>query len=423
MSSLFRKEALENKQNSVMGDVILIRPLSFYVLTGFIVFFTVCLFVLLFLGKYADKQVVHGRLIPDTGIVKIFAPKAGVISGINVKDGDLVKKGQVLMTLDSESSLESGSSVNTLILDELKESLEKAKIDKANLDKEFSIREKNYNNRISAIKRELTNLNDQLSSQKGVVLSFKERAKREKQLYDKGVSALDRWQRVYEEFVSQKARFDTIKGQKIGKESELEQIEADLEQLPVKKESQANQAQQSISSIKQKIIEVEGGKRVAIISPVDGRLTSLQARKGSYHKGHETAPLVSILPEGAKLQAEVYLLSKAIGFVETGQYVRIKYQAFPYQQYGVYKGKIVEVAKNALMPNELAEGSTLPATFNVHEPVYKIRIELDTQEVTAFGGKFALQADMLLDADIVLRERTIFQKLFLDPIYRFKGSI
>lgn len=423
MSSLFRKEVLEHKQSSIMGDVILIRPTSFYFLTGFSVLFAICLLFVIFFGKYADKETVNGRLIPNAGIVKVFAPQAGVITNVAVKDGQDVTAGQVLMTLDSESSLESGDSVNNLILDELKESLVKMQEDRANIEKEYVLKEKNLQNRLSSIKNELENLSAQTESQKRVVLFANQRAKREKELFDKGVISLDKSQRAYEEFISQKANYDATKGRKIAKETELTQLKGQLEQLPVEREHSLSNTDNNISALKQKIIQAEGQKKVAIISPVSGKVTSMQAQIGSYHRGVGRAPLVSILPEGSELIAEIYVISKAIGFVRPGQEVRVKYRAFPYQSYGVYKGKISEIAKNALMPEEFSETTSLPATFQINEPVYRIKIDLDRQSVKAFGKELPLHADMLLEADIVLRERTIFEKIFLDPIYRFKGSI
>jgi membrane fusion protein len=68
---------------------------------------------------------------------------------------------------------------------------------------------------------------------------------------------------------------------------------------------------------------------------MNGRVTALQVRTG------ETAdpgrPLLNISPPGAELVAELYLPSRAIAFIAPRQEVKIQYDAFPYQKFGVAK--------------------------------------------------------------------------------------
>jgi hypothetical protein len=46
------------------------------------------------------------------------------------------------------------------------------------------------------------------------------------------------------------------------------------------------------------------------------------------------------------LQAEIYIPSRAIGFVKPGQEVRLLYDAFPYQRFGAYRGRVVAASSS-----------------------------------------------------------------------------
>jgi membrane fusion protein len=58
--------------------------------------------------------------------------------------------------------------------------------------------------------------------------------------------------------------------------------------------------------------------------------------------------LASLVPQGAKLQAQLYAPSSAVGFVRPGQPVRLRYEAFPYQKYGQQGGPVLQVSRTPL---------------------------------------------------------------------------
>ncbi len=109
------------------------------------------------------------------------------------------------------------------------------------------------------------------------------------------------------------------------------------------------------------------------------------------------------------LQAELFVPTRAVGFVRVGQDVRLLYDAFPYQNFGTYHGRIVRISQSILTGSELA------APVELREPAYKVTVALDRQDIDAYGQKLPLQADMLLRADIVLDRRPLVTWL-LEPL-------
>jgi len=105
------------------------------------------------------------------------------------------------------------------------------------------------------------------------------------------------------------------------------------------------------------------------------------------------------------LQAELFVPSRAIGFVKPGQPVRILYDAFPYQHFGTYRGEIVDVSQTILT------GTDAGAPFKLSEPAYRVVASLERSDIDADGKRIALQPDMLLKADIILERRSLMSWL------------
>ena len=89
--------------------------------------------------------------------------------------------------------------------------------------------------------------------------------------------------------------------------------------------------------------------------------------------------------------------------------MRLLYDAFPFQRFGTYSGRVVSVSKTIL------SDAGLSAPVELKEPAYKVIAELDRPDVDANGQKVPLQAGMLLRADILLEKRELIRWL-LDPI-------
>jgi membrane fusion protein len=110
---------------------------------------------------------------------------------------------------------------------------------------------------------------------------------------------------------------------------------------------------------------------------------------------------MEIIPSESILRAELFVPTRAIGFVEPGQKVRILYEAFPYQQFGTYGGRVDEISRTVLTRSDTS------GPIELKEPSYRVTATLDRPDVDAFGKQVALQADMLLRADIILEKRSL----------------
>ena len=125
-------------------------------------------------------------------------------------------------------------------------------------------------------------------------------------------------------------------------------------------------------------------------------------------------PLMSLLPDGSQLQAQLLVPSAAVGFIEPGDRVLLRYQAYPYQKFGHHGGKVIRVSRSAITPtSENGQGT---------EPYYRVLVALDRQSITAYGKSEPLRPGMRLDADILGERRKLYEWV-LEPLYSLHGKI
>jgi membrane fusion protein len=171
--------------------------------------------------------------------------------------------------------------------------------------------------------------------------------------------------------------------------------------------------QRRIAEVTQELTEHQSKRDVVIVAPAEGVATTILIEPGQQTK-HD-APLLSIIPQGANLEAKLLVPSHAIGFIAPEQEVALRYGAFPYQRFGHYQGVVTSIAKTLLLPGD----TDMPMPLS--EPAYLVTVALEKQAVEAYGKSFPLQAGMALEGDVALDRRSVVQWIF-DPLFSLMKS-
>jgi membrane fusion protein len=225
--------------------------------------------------------------------------------------------------------------------------------------------------------------------------------------------AASEFKRRRETYLTQKQAFEALSQQLVVRQNELVQVRYSLEQLPAVMAEKIQALRSELSDVEQRIAETEGRRAYVVRAPVTGRVATLQAVVGRTADPRQLQ--LSILPDDSMLQAELFVPTRAVGFVRPDQQVRVLYDAFPYQRFGTYEGRVLKVTQTILTSTDIA------APVSLQEPAYKVIVALDRQDITAYGQRVSLQADMLLKADIILERRSLLQWL-LDPLLSVRAA-
>ncbi len=203
---------------------------------------------------------------------------------------------------------------------------------------------------------------------------------------------------------------------------ELAGAEAKRREQPLQTQVANGEIERELASLEEASAENEAKRTVVIRAPEDGVVTAVLAAKG--HSVSPGSALASLLPADAKLQAQLFAPSSAVGFVRAEQKVQLRYQAFPYQKFGHHKGEVLDVSRTPLQATELA-GLPLPESLKgapSAEPLYRITVVLDQQAVQAYGQAVPLAAGMRLDADVLLDRRRLIEWIF-EPLLSVTGRV
>ncbi|MCF6441945.1 HlyD family efflux transporter periplasmic adaptor subunit [Pseudoalteromonas luteoviolacea] len=414
MSELFRKEAIEHQGQKLDGEVSIATHMSFNWILALILTIVVIGITYLVIGEYHRKEIVAGYLRPTEGLSKVYPLGQGVIDEVYVNEGQLVEKGQLLARVRMERILTSGSDMNEVILSELVKQKELVKQNIENQIELVSVNQEKLDSQINNTEFQLGQANKQLALlNERVGLSIK-RFQDTQALIDKGFASQADLEAVRDAMLAIQQQAEDLEGRVLSQQESISQLRLERLQLPITlKESQA-QLRSQLASINQQITQASAQQSYDVRSHRSGKVTGLMVKPGMI--AHSSVPLMTILPEDAVLEAVLLVPSRAFGFVKTAQHTRIRYQAFPYERFGIYEGEITSVSKSILLPSE----ANLPVALR--EPVYQVIVTLKAQNARAYGASVALQAGMLLEADIMVDSRTLFEWLF-EPLYTIKGAL
>lgn len=416
---LFREQALAAQQAKWLGDIVLIRPISFTFLTISAVALASIVCAFLALGSYTKHSTVSGQLIPNTGLIKVYAPQTGIVIEQHVKEGQQVKAGEVLYVLSSERQSSTQGATQAAISSQV-EQRQASLRDEILKTRQLQVEERTgLNNKISGLTNELAKLDNQIAGQQDRVRLAVETLQRYQGLLQQDYISKEQFQQKQEDLLDQKNRQQSLERDRISVGRELSAQQTELSGLSLKHQNQLAQIDRTLTSTGQELFESEAKRRIVVTAPETGIATAVVADAGQAVDSNRL--LVSIVPAGATLRAELYAPSRAIGFVRPGDQVLIRYQAYPYQKFGHQKGVVESVARTALPNNEL-NGIGTPAGGNNIEPMYRITVNLASQQVIAYGRPQVLQAGMLLDAD-VQQEKLHLYEWVLEPLYSLTGKL
>lgn len=411
--SLFREEALNHQRDRLWGDVILTQPLPTKLAALVIALVLVSLVAYLTLGNYTRKERVQGYLVPESGLVQIYPDQQGTAFEITVDSGDLVKAGDTLARITTDRSLGNGSTVSTLLIDVLKHQkrLLKNRIERARQRK--TERAAYLAARIRNIEAQVTQLAQQKSLQlERLDLAQTRYASLEVLRQEQLMSESD-YQDRYQLFLDERQNLEQLERSLLTEQGNLQSTQFELQSLEMEIAEEIDQLEAEIARIEQQIIQYDGESSFTLKAPITGTVTSLQVTRGQ--RVNPQQPLLAILPEGQALYADLFIPTRAIGFLSPGLFVDVRFDAFPYQRFGSYPAELQQVAKTVLSPDDVT------GPLRLQEPVYRARAKLKHSDVLAYGQRFPLQAGMLFEAHLHLDERPLYQWL-LKPLYSLKGT-
>ena len=410
----YRKEAALAQADSLYGATLVTRTPAVTLLLLAAVLSTALIVGFAAWGQYTRKEHVVGFLAPTRGLIKVFTPQAGTVLERPVSEGQAVKQGDVLFVISSErassSTRESQAAVQGQLTDR-RESLHREQGKQTEID---TLSAAALTQRMQGLATELEQAQAQMELQRSRVASAERTVKRQQELVAEHFLSEAALQQKQDELLDQRSLLANLNRSITGLRRDLAAARIELASASLKRANNAALIGRQMSELQQQLTEADTRRSVVLTAAADGTVTTILAEVGQ--AANPGVPLLSILPAGAALEAQLLVPTRAAGFIKPGQTVALRYQAFPYQRFGHYQGEVLRVGRTVIQPNE----SSLPVTLN--EPVYRVTVRLPAQQVLAYGQAMNLQSGMAVDADIWVDRRRVIEWLF-DPIVSVTGKV
>lgn len=375
------------------------------ILTGFMVAaITAMAFV-----QAPSVQAARGEIQPIAGLVEMRAPRAGRIREIRSSDGSPVLAGASIFILDTDQATDSGATLTAQELDH-------AYRTQASLGQEIGQRKRitelevsELRSRMRANDKELAIARDELTLQRDRIRLAQQNVEAGRTLHDQGLLATlslrQREEGALQLRQGELAIQARISAAELGRSALRGQLlKAEAEGTATVLELERRRADQD-----DHIVQLRASAETVVTTPRAGRLTSIRVRPGQAVAGGEL--LATVVPERGSLQAEIWVPSGAIGRVRVGDEVRVLYDAFPYERFGLQHAVITQVSGTPLPPE------LLPAGISNGEPMYKVTARIPRQYLVGGGTTRPLQPGLRLEARIILERRSVLAWLFA-PLLR-----
>lgn len=403
---------------------------------------TVCFIVLsLFLWSTMisidETANADGEIVPEAKVNIVQHLEGGIVKKISVKNGDMVKKGQILMTLDDTAAASEYQQALTNELSILVE-LERLKsylngndkdfksiiktIVKKKRFKRFKVRMVNhiYNeekillqtqrisrqdkraviqSQISKEEDHITHLIKQKTLLSQRVSLLREEESMFKKLRNKKVVSKREYLKILRDVNQAQQDILKLDGNIATSKRALEEFNNKLKQLNSELRETARIEMGNLTAqlmqIQEKLKKLEDKvTRHVVRSPINGIVKGIDILPGSVvGAGHN---LLEVVPQHSDMIAEIQIKSRDIGHVKRGDIVSLKITTYDFARFGTLKGRLSTISATSF---EDQDG----------EPYYKATVMLDAQTLKRGRDLYPLKSGMSVQANITTHSKTLFE--------------
>jgi len=412
--SLFRQEAIDAQRERLLGEVSSARPVPTWVFTGLAACLATALVVFSFVGEYTRRERVDGYLEPDQGAARVSTPEAAVVAELMVKEGDEIAAGQPIARLSQARTTAKGVNASELVRQELAARLRSLDTEEAQATQMGEQQAAQTRKRVDDLKKELDQAGAEVRAQQQRLAFAQQESQRFSQLVKEGFASEAMVRDRRNDLLDQTTKLENLRGSRAAIERELRAAQAELPLIGIRTRTLQQQISQRKSELQQSLVQEEARNDSEVRAPIAGIITNIAAARGESLAADAT--LATIMPKGSGLHAQLLVPTRAIGFIERGNPVVLRYDAFPFQRFGQYHGTVGSVGRTIWSAGERV------GSLAVREPVYRIEVDLEQQSVRTGGQEYALRPGMLVNADILLERRTVFEWVF-EPVLALRERL
>ena len=451
-SPLFRPEALAAQASPFLGSIRIATPPRLVAVAALSLALVAALLAYAALGQATRKAQVAGVLLPAGGLLQLSTPQPARVQAVKVAEGQRVAAGQVLAVLHLGGHSLKGDTAS-LLNQSLQARVDALRAEERSLDAAAQQREQALRDRLRSLQRDQIQAEGEVESAQQRVALARASLLRDQGLAQQGFLSAAQLQQRQEELLDLQVRERASHRNLEALRREAQNVLAEVDTTRLQARTQQAQIQRTQATLTQEGTELDARHLLHLVAPAPATVGAVSAHLGQHLQAGQT--VLSLLPMAgesgsgtvgggsdgstvgdakatvttsasagtagnstpAGLQAKLYAPSRTTGFVEPGQAVWLRLHAFPYQKFGMVPGRVTEVSRTPVLPQDLPSGmaQALLSAAQSQEPLYRITVALQRSSVQAFGQAQPLKAGMTLEADVI-QDRRAIREWVLEPL-------
>lgn len=416
--SIFRAQLANKTGGAKLGRLVLTDSKLALPVACFSAALMLVLLCLAVFGQISRKASADGLLVPQGGLLSVRANDDAVIADVKVREGDRVKAGQLLYVLrfDRESVNAAGLPLSALVQQQLERERRRLIDEQLKLESGELVHGRDLDAQIKRLHRTLAIERDQRDLKKRELEQAQALYQRMRVLGKSSLSLLQIQQ--YEmNVLAAKSALNEAELRLLAGANELADLQRDRSRSSPQYGVKASEISRAIAINAQEIARNANQAETLIRAPQDGTVSALAFGSGqSVSKG---ARLLYLIPEGAELEAEVWVPGAAAANLRANATVALQLLAFPKQKFGSVNGKVVDISGAAVSTEEILQRSGIALA----DPAYRVSVRFAMADLPIGIHPALLKPGMPLQAELRLEQRSLWRAVLgLDALAANAGK-
>lgn len=417
---MFRQELLENRKMLWRGRALLLPGIPPLLVISVCIIFLTVFITFVIMGSYTRRVNVSGEITTWPRPVNIYSSVQGFIVKQFVTEGQEIRKGEPVYQIDVSRSTSSG-----VVSDNQRKDIENQIVRIANIISRLEDSKKATLQTLEKQKMQYQEAFERSTAivrraEEGIII-MKNNMNNYRTYQKKGLINKDQLTNQTALYYQQQNNLLSLSGQNEQNALQITSLESQIKIQAAEFDNRIYQMELQRYELQKELINTDVNGEVIIRALSDGKIDSLSVTVGQMVSAGDS--LLQIIPDKIKDHyLVVWAPNDAVPYINPGDRVNIRYEAFPAEKFGQFAATVLLVSKTPASSQEMLTYQGAPKNNqNTSVPYYKIVVRPDLQEIRYDGKFLPIENGMKAQGTLFLEKRKIYQWM-LSPFYDMKHS-
>ncbi|EHU6841074.1 HlyD family secretion protein [Salmonella enterica] len=417
---MFRQELLENRKMLWRGRALLLPGIPPLLVISVCIIFLTVFITFVIMGSYTRRVNVSGEITTWPRPVNIYSSVQGFIVKQFVTEGQEIRKGEPVYQIDVSRSTSSG-----VVSDNQRKDIENQIVRIANIISRLEDSKKATLQTLEKQKMQYQEAFERSTAivrraEEGIII-MKNNMNNYRTYQKKGLINKDQLTNQTALYYQQQNNLLSLSGQNEQNALQITSLESQIKIQAADFDNRIYQMELQRYELQKELINTDVNGEVIIRALSDGKIDSLSVTVGQMVSAGDS--LLQIIPDKIKDHyLVVWAPNDAVPYINPGDRVNIRYEAFPAEKFGQFAATVLLVSKTPASSQEMLTYQGAPKNNqNTSVPYYKIVVRPDLQEIRYDGKFLPIENGMKAQGSLFLEKRKIYQWM-LSPFYDMKHS-